>query len=86
MCVRVSVKKHLPRDRSVHETQLKYLVTVSSRPVCYVSTTVCYFGSERTAEFYMEGGSEESYHSVDAATLVNLEHQKTLSCEVTVMY
>jgi hypothetical protein len=23
---------------------------------------------------------------VDAATLVNLEHQKTLNCEVTVMY
>jgi len=58
MCVRACVKKHLPRDRSVHETQLKYLVAVSSRPVCYVSTAVCYFGTESTAEFYMEGGSE----------------------------
>lgn len=52
------MKKHLLRDRSVHETQLKYLAAVSSLPVCYVSTAVCYFGTESTAEFYMERGSE----------------------------
>jgi hypothetical protein len=58
MCARAFVKKHLPRDGSVHENQLKYLVAVSFRPVCYVSTAVCYFGTETASEFYMEGGSE----------------------------